>query len=162
MGHLRRMKSGMKKGFSMVELMIVVAILSILAAIAVPNFQTMVLKARKAEATPNLRGIGDASVAYYAANSAWVTGASNPGNPIGKNLQAWKPTMAGWVDLGYRPDGMVRCTYVVKPFGSDSYARADAFCDVDDNNDSAIVRYYTSRVTTGAGGYFSYVNRDNY
>lgn len=146
----------------MVELMIVVAIIGILAAIAVPNFQLMVLKSRKAEATPNLRGIGDASMAYFAANSAWVTGASNPGNAIGKNLQAWKPTMTGWVDLGYRPDGMVRCTYVVKPFGSDSYARADAFCDVDDNNDSAIVRYYTPRVTTGQGGYFSYVNKDNY
>lgn len=132
----------MKSGFSMVELMIVVAIITILAAIAVPNYRTTVLRSRKAEAATNLRGIGDTAVAYFAAHDTWVTAASNPGNPIGKSPQAWRTGRPGWVDLGWSPDGKVRCTYMITAFGADTWSRADAYCDVDDDNVSAIVRYY--------------------
>lgn len=143
----------MKSGYSMVELMIVVAIISILAAIAVPNFQEMVLKARKAEAATNLRGIGDASVAYFVANDTWVTAASNPGSPIGKTPRSWRLGQPGWTELSWAPDGKVRCTYMVTAYGADTWARADAYCDVDDDNVSAIVRYYVPSRTRQ--GYFS-------
>ncbi len=46
-----------KKGFTLIELMIVVAIIGILAAIAIPNFLTYQLKSRQSEARTNLGGI---------------------------------------------------------------------------------------------------------
>lgn len=45
----------MKKAFTLVELMIVVAVLGILAAIAVPAFQGHAARAKKSAAKDNLR-----------------------------------------------------------------------------------------------------------
>ena len=53
-------------GFSLVELMIVVAIIGVLASIAVPTFQGFILKSRQAEAKGNLSVMYSAQKAYYA------------------------------------------------------------------------------------------------
>ena len=52
-------------GFTLVELMIVVAILGVLASIALPAFSRYVKKARTAEAPGHLNKMWTASVAYY-------------------------------------------------------------------------------------------------
>lgn len=55
-----------QKGFSLIELMIVVAIIGILAAIAIPNYQNFQKKARQSEAKNQLGGIYTAEKAYFA------------------------------------------------------------------------------------------------
>jgi type IV pilus assembly protein PilA len=60
-----KMKSIGVKGFSLVELMIVVAIIGILAAVAIPNFQRFQRKARQSEATAMLGAIQGAQAAFH-------------------------------------------------------------------------------------------------
>ena len=52
--------------------MIVVAIVGILAAIAIPNFMTYQAKARQLEAKVNLGAIFTAATAYFAANNTYL------------------------------------------------------------------------------------------
>jgi prepilin-type N-terminal cleavage/methylation domain-containing protein len=54
-----------RAGFSLIELMIVVAIMGVLAAIAIPSLQKSVRRSRTSEALMGLRKIFDGSVVYF-------------------------------------------------------------------------------------------------
>jgi prepilin-type N-terminal cleavage/methylation domain-containing protein len=63
-----------EKGFTLIELMIVVAILATLAAIAIPKFTLMVEKSREGATKGNLGSIRSAASLYYGNNSGlWPT-----------------------------------------------------------------------------------------
>ncbi|HZC81121.1 MAG TPA: prepilin-type N-terminal cleavage/methylation domain-containing protein [Nitrospiraceae bacterium] len=59
-------------GFTLIELMIVVAIIGILVAIAIPNFMSYQAKARQSEAKFGLGGIFTAATAFYAVNATYT------------------------------------------------------------------------------------------
>jgi type IV pilus assembly protein PilA len=60
-----------QEGFTLIELMIVVAIIGILAAIAIPNFLRYQAKSRQSEAKTNLGAIFVAETAYFAENNRY-------------------------------------------------------------------------------------------
>jgi type IV pilus assembly protein PilA len=64
-------KSGRNAGFTLVELMVVVAIIGILAAIAIPNFLRFQARAKQSEAKANLSGIFVAQVSYFSVNNTY-------------------------------------------------------------------------------------------
>ena len=61
---IKRNKLANQKGFSLVELMVVVAIIGILAAIAIPNYQRFQRKAQQAEAKGLMSGIYSAEITF--------------------------------------------------------------------------------------------------
>ena len=64
----------MKKdqGFTLIELMIVVAIIAIIAAIAIPNLLRSRIQSNESSAIGNLRAILGSEVAYHAANYGYT------------------------------------------------------------------------------------------
>jgi type IV pilus assembly protein PilA len=66
-------------GFSLVELMIVVAIIGILAALAVPRFQMFQAKSKQSEAKSNLSHIYTLQQSYYADFDAYTTSLTDMG-----------------------------------------------------------------------------------
>ena len=62
------------KGFTLIELMIVVAIIGILAAIAIPRFANLIDRAREARTQGNLGAIRSALAIHYGAtDGTWPT-----------------------------------------------------------------------------------------
>ena len=103
---------GRSAGFTLVELMIVVAILGILATIAVPNFLRMRERAKVAEAKANLGAIRVTQHAYYSEYNRYV--GNQPQTPDRTANPAvrfpWVPGTRFSI-LGFAPDGPVYFSY---------------------------------------------------
>jgi len=64
-------KKGVQKGFTLIELMIVVAIIGILAAVALPAYQDYTVRAQVTESLALSSGLKTAVADYYAASGAF-------------------------------------------------------------------------------------------
>ncbi len=80
-------------GFTLMELLVVVLIIGILAAVALPKYERAVAKARAAEAVMLFKQLADAERAYYLANGKY--------NRSLEGLDIELPNMGGNFGYGY-------------------------------------------------------------
>ena len=106
-----------QKGFTLIELMIVVAIIGILAAIAIPNFLNYQLKSKTAEAKTNIGAIRTSQDSFKAENGAYHTCTASPAAGGTNTKTTWLAAgVAGtssFDDIGFEPSGSVYYQYEV-------------------------------------------------
>lgn len=73
------MKKQVQKGFTLIELMIVVAIIGILASIALPAYQDYTKRAHVSEGLSLASGAKTAVAEYYSTNAAWPSNNTDAG-----------------------------------------------------------------------------------
>jgi len=85
-----------KKGFTLIELMIVVAIIGILAAIAIPNFLKFQAKSKMSEAKTNLGAIYTGQLSFFGEQNSYGSFDSINWSPSG--TPRYHFSLTGWAD----------------------------------------------------------------
>jgi len=96
--------AGQRRGFTLIELMIAVAVVGILMAIAYPSFMDQVRKSRRADAVTALTAVQQAQERWRAnrpgfADNSQLTAAPNPANPASAGLGMSAGTPNGYYTL---------------------------------------------------------------
>jgi len=106
-------------GFTLVELMIAIAVVSILAAVAIPTYLSYLRRSYLSEATSSISAIKSAEESYFSINGCYIAATPWPSVTPASNSMAWDPVTLSPVNqwgqggLSVRPDRRVRFQYGV-------------------------------------------------
>jgi prepilin-type N-terminal cleavage/methylation domain-containing protein len=130
-----------QRGFTLIELMIVVVIIGILAAIAIPMFMESVKKVKASEAPLGLNRIGKSAKAYYQQYGAYPQGVAavlpgpdgsactSPGGKFPIETSAWSADpIWSQFDLAFNEPNLYSYHYTS---ASSTDAESDAVGDTD-------------------------------
>lgn len=107
------------KAFSLIELMVVVAIIAFLAMVSVPTFRRFLYKCKRSEAYMNLHAMYAAQKAYWAEHGKYSDALS------GENSIGWKPEGSIYYTYGFA-SGVEGKNYFTGTLGTPSSALSDA------------------------------------
>lgn len=144
--HLRRRQ----EGFTLVELMIVVALIGVLSAVAIPSFLSYQARSRRTEAYVNLAAVARTQKTYQATKGVFHDSGLPYPDPdtyggLGSDTMPWDAASeAAFGDLGWAPEGRVRYAYHTNTTNNCSCTlcfTATAYGDVDSDSFPSAVMY---------------------
>ena len=122
------------RAFTLIELMIAVAIVGALAALALPSYLRFQLRSKAAEARGHVASIATAENAYFGEFHRYVVAAPTPAGPEGPKRRPWSGGGAADFDqLGFVPSGDVHFSYAVDTDPANAAFTVGARGDLDGN-----------------------------
>lgn len=124
-------RGGLRSGYTLIELMLTLALIGVLTTIAIPKLISYQLRSKAAEATTNIGAIQRALEAYSAENNIYVSAMPPTPATVGSGSQSWGLAAGdshGFNSIGYVPEGQVYFQYGVTSDGASAYtiaARSD-------------------------------------
>jgi type IV pilus assembly protein PilA len=146
-----------KHGFTLIELMIALAIIGVLTTAALPSFLRYQLRARSSEALVNLRAIATNQEIYFAEHGEFLGVESPvPASAPGSSRSTW--TLGSNFDtLGWAPEGGVQFQYQVVSDNSQTESvrfTAEARGDVDGDGQPSFWGFIKPSAGGGLSGAF--------
>ena len=106
----------LNRGFTLIELMIVVAIIAIIASIAIAQYKKFQLKSKTAEAKANIGTIRACEETYVVEHDKYLSCSTRPdGNPEPQPQDWGTDPDNGFTIIGFAPTGKVYFRYTVFP-----------------------------------------------
>ena len=155
-----RVRPNSDAGFTLVELMIVVGIIGLLAAIAVPNFISYQARSRRSEAYVNLAAVARIQSAYHAERGEFFEAGAWPdftayGGLSTRKMEWDAASELAYAELGWRPEGQVFYAYDTNTGATACTCTvcftATAAGDVDDDDLVSAVMYVHPETTPEGG-----------
>ncbi len=137
-----------RRGFSIIEIMIAMAIIGVLSTVAIPKYMVYQLKTKSAEAKTNLSGIRTSQEAYFSEYGVFLAANPEPALIPGSSRTNFDLVGSDFQGLGWQPEGNVYFSYGVGVNADATAYTADAGADIDADG---VVQFWAYAKPEGGG-----------
>lgn len=159
-GHMEPIKPHRQSqaAFTLVELMVVVAIIGVLSAIAIPLFSSHQLRTKSSEGKVNLGAIRVAEEIYFSESGTYLAATAQPTSYKNTSPVEFQFEDTNYEILGWAPEGRVYFSYTIGITPLSNGFTAVAMADIDGDDKPQVLAYIkpdTSDVKANAGACFA-------